>query len=330
MKKSLWAGALVLALGALPGIAFAQGADEAQKEVDKQVAKAITDAINARVTTQVATDVTTAATPNNVWVSAGQITIEQSGPGGFDFAIPALLGGWDRDVRGKALTGVSLAYYMFDETLNPSGAGQTGINIESQSFSVSPYFAFLLNPNYFITTKLNLGFTFSESDFSSTSSGGGTTTTITSQSDTFSFNYGLGGAFNALFRPGNFVLKGAARLDWSATSSTTDTSSTSRTTGAVNFTSFSSSSTSDDDSSTSYGFDGEAGYLIGSRSYLFTNVQWTDSTEGNTDASTFLSLGFEQKLGRAAALGIKYGTRISGSDSDPDVQSIFLTFRMGF
>ena len=330
MKKSLWAGALVMALGALPGIVFAQ-ADEAQKEVDKQVAKAITDAINARVTTQVATEAATATTPNNLWVSAGQISIEQQGAFGFDMSIPALLGGWDRDVRGKALTGVSFAYYRFDETLNPGGGGQSGIDIESNSFSVSPYFAFLLSPNYFITTKLNLGFSVSEADFSSTSSSGGTTTTVTSQSDIFTFNYGLGGAFNALYRPGNFVLKGAARVDWSAYSTTTDTTSTTRTTGGgFNFTGFSSSSTSDSDSSTSYGFDAEVGFVIGSRSYLFATYQWTDSTESDSDAQTFMNVGFEQKFGRAAALGIKYGTNVGGKDTDPDVQTIFLTFRMGF
>jgi hypothetical protein len=322
MKNSLAKGFVVLALGALPGLAFAQ-ADEAQKEVDKQVSKAITDAINARVTTQVATEASTSATSRNAWVSAGQIMIEQKGAGGFDLTIPAILGGFDRDVRGKALTGVSVAYYQIDETFGP-------VSFESQSFSVSPYFAFLLNPNYFITTKINLGFTMSESDFSSTSSGGGTTTTITSNSDTFSFNYGLGGAFNALYRPGNFVLKGAARLEWSAFSSTTDTNSTTRTTGAVNFTSFNSSSTSDSDSSVSYGFDGEAGVLIGPRSYLFAAYQWTDSTESGSEASTFATIGFEQKFGKAAALGAKYGTRVGGKDSDPDVTSFFVTFRMGF
>lgn len=316
MKKSLWAGALAIALGTLPGIVFAQ-ADEAQKEVDKQVAKAITDAINARVTTQVATESVAAPMANNVWVSGGQITIEQ--PGVFDMSVPAILGGWDRDVRGKALTGVSASYSQFDETF----AG--GLNFESRSFNVSPYFAFLLSPNYFITTKVGVGFTFSE--FSQSSSGfGGTTTT---EADIFSFNYGLGGAFNALFRPGNFVLKGAARLDWSGFSSTTDSTTEVRNSSG-NLVFFSSDSTSDSDSSTSYGFDGEAGLLIGSRSYLFVNYQWTDSTESDSEASTFASVGFEQKIGRSAALGFKYGTNVGGSDSDPDVQSMFITFRMGF
>ena len=324
MKKSLVKGAFVLALGTLPGLVFAQ-ADEAQKEVDKQVAKAITDAINARVTTQVVTDTTTSATPNNVWVSAGQVSIEQKGAGGFDMTIPTILGGWDRDVRGKTLTGVSLAYYQFDETLNPAGAGQTGINIESRSLSVSPYFAFLLNPNYFITTKLNIGFSFTETDFRS-SSGGFTTS---NESETFTFNYGVGGAFNALFRPGNFVLKGAAKLDWSAYSSTTDSTFETRNAGG-SLLAFGSSTTSDSDSSVTYGFDGEAGLLIGARSYLFASYQWSDSTESGSEASTFANVGFEQKFGKTAALGIKYGTRVGGKDSDPDVQTIFLTFRMGF
>lgn len=329
MKKSLWAGALAMALGVVPGIVFAQGADEAQKEVDKQVAKAITDAINARVATQVATEATTTATPNNNWVSAGQISLEQKGAGGFDMSIPAILGGWDRDVRGKALTGVSLAYYQFDETLNPSGT-QSGIEIESRSISVSPYFAFLLNPNYFITTKLNVGFSYSTSEFRfSTPAFPAGTNTTTVESNTFTFNYGLGGAFNALYRPRNFVLKGAARLDWSAFSSSTDSTSVTRNSSGT-IVGSGGSSDSNSDSSTSYGFDGEAGLLIGSRSYLFVNYQWTDSTESNSEASTFASVGFEQKIGRAAALGIKYGTKVGGSDSDPDVQSIFLTFRMGF
>jgi hypothetical protein len=325
MKKSLVKGAFVLALGTLPGVVFAQ-ADEAQKEVDKQVAKAITDAINARVTAQVATESVTAATPSNWWVSGGQITIEQKGAGGFDFAVPAILGGFDRDVRGKALTGVSMAYSRFDETLNPSGAaGQSGIDIESQTLSVSPYFAFLLSPNYFITTKINIGFTFSETSFRSTAGG----FTTTSESDTFSFNYGLGGAFNALYRPGNFVLKGAARVDWSAFSSTTDTSSETRNAGG-SLIGFSSSSTSDSDSFTSYGFDAEAGVLIGSRSYLFASYQWTDTTDSDSEASTFASIGFEQKIGKTAGLGFKYGTNVGGKDTDPDVQSFFITFRMGF
>jgi hypothetical protein len=311
MKKSLWAGALAMALGALPGIVYAQ-ADEAQKEVDKQVAKAISDAITARVTTQVATEGTTAATPNAWWVSGGQITIEQTGANAFDFAVPTILGGFDRDVRGKMLTGLSLSYSMFDETIGAA-------DIQSNSFNVSPYFAFLLSPNYFITTKLNVGFTVSTVDVS----GPG----FSSESDTFSFLYGLGGAFNALYRPGNFVLKGAAKLDWSAYSSTTDTTTTTST-GFGTFTS--SGSTSDSDSFTSYGFDAEAGLLIGSRSYLFAAYQWTDTTESDSEASTFASVGFEQKLGKAAALGFKYGTNVGAKEGEPDVQSFFVTFRMGF
>jgi hypothetical protein len=300
-----------MALGTLPGIVFAQ-ADEAQKEVDKQVAKAISDAITARVTTQVATEGTTAATPNAWFVSGGQITIEQSGANGFDLAVPTILGGFDRDVRGKILTGVSLSYSTFDESIGPA-------DMQSNSFNVSPYFAFLLSPNYFITTKLNVGFTVSSFEVSSPG--------FTSESDTFSFNYGLGGAFNALYRPGNFVLKGAARLDWSGFSSTTDTTSTTNT-GFGTFTS--SGSTSDSDSFTSYGFDAEAGLLIGSRSYLFTNYQWTDTTESDSEASTFVNVGFEQKFGKASALGFKYGTKVGGKDDEPEVESFFVTFRMGF
>jgi hypothetical protein len=311
MKKGFARSALVVALAALPGIVFAQ-ADEAQKEVDKQVAKAISDAISARVTTQVATEGTAPATPNSWYVSAGQITIEQSGANGFDFSVPTIMGGFDRDVRGKMLTGVSLSYSTFDEKIGPA-------DFQSNSFNVSPYFAFLLSPNYFITTKLNVGFTFSTFEVS----GPG----FRSESDTFSFNYGLGGAFNALHRPGNFVLKGAVRLDWNGFSSTTDSTSTTSTSFGT-FTS--SSSTSDSDSYTSYGFDAEAGYVIGSRSYLFANYQWTDTTESDSDASTFVNVGFEQKLGKAAALGFKYGTNVGGKDSDPDVQSFFITFRMGF
>ena len=303
MKKSLATGCVVLALGALPGVVFAQGADEAQKEVDKQVAKAISDAISARVTTQVVTDTASSVPPNNFWISGGAVML--SG-GGIDFTVPALIGGWDRDVRGKQLTGASVSLSRFDESIGPT-------NIESTSLNFSPYIAFLLSPNYFITTKFSVGFTTSTSDTRIPTFGGGSTTV---SSDTFTANYGVGGSFNGLFRPGNgnFVLKGAAKLDLSAFSSSTTTSG--------------GGSSSDSDSSVSYGFDGEAGYLIGSRSYAFAAYQWSDSTESGAEAQTFMNVGYEQKIGKNAGLGVKYGKSLSSKDID--VETFFVTFRMGF
>jgi hypothetical protein len=313
MKKGLAAGIVLLALGLVPGIVFAQG-DEAQKEVDKQVAKAISDAISARVTTQVVTDTATSVPPNNIWISGGQVMVTGSG---FDLSVPAIIGGWDRDVRGKQLVGASVSLSRFDDTIRVGGFNT---DIESTSLSFSPYIAFLLSPNYFVVTKASVGFTTSSTESRSTVSG----FTTTSESDTFTVNYGVGGSFNGLFRPGNFVLKGAARVDLNAYSSSTSSDSETRNSSG-SLVGFSSSSTSDSDSSVSYGFDGEAGVLIGSRSYLFAAYQWTDSTESGSEAQTFLNIGFEQKIGRDAGLGIKYGTSLGSKGVD--VETFFITFR---
>ena len=316
MKKSLSAALLLVLLGMLPGIVRAQG-DEAQKEVDKQVAKAISDAISARVTTQVVTDAATSVPEKNVWVSGGQVMVKSSA---FDLSVPAIIGGWDRDVRGKQLVGASLSLSRFDDTIRVGGFAT---DIESTSLSFSPYIAFLLSPNYFITTKASVGFTTSTTESSSTIGGFRTTT----ESDTFTVNYGVGGSFNGLFRPGNFVLKGAAKVDLNAFSSSTSSDSETRN-ASGSLVGFSSSSSSDSDSSVSYGFDGEAGVLIGSRSYLYAAYQWTDSTESGAEAQTFMNIGFEQKIGRNSALGFKYGTSLSSKDVD--VETFFITFRMGF
>lgn len=318
MKKSLSAGLLVLLLGGVPGIVLAQGADEAQKEVDKQVAKAISDAISARVTTQVVTDTATSVPARNVWVSGGQVMVESSA---FDLAVPALIGGWDRDVRGKQLVGASLSLSRLDDTI---GFGAAAVDIESTTLSFSPYIAFLLSPNYFITTKASVGFTVGSTK-SSFRIGGNTTT---SETDIFTVNYGVGGAFNALYRPGNFVLKGAARVDLSAFSSSSSTDTETRNSAGQTVCCSSYTSDSNSDSSVSYGFDGEAGVLIGSRSYLFAAYQWTDSTESGAEAQTFMNIGFEQKIGRNSGLGFKYGTSLSSKDVD--VETFFVTFRMGF
>lgn len=316
MKKSLSAALLVLLLGGVPGIVLAQG-DEAQKEVDKQVAKAISDAISARVTTQVVTDPATSAPEKNIWVSGGQVMVKSSA---FDLSVPAIIGGWDRDVRGKQLVGASLSLSRFDDTI---GAGVGAVDIESTSLSFSPYIAFLLSPNYFITTKASVGFTTSTSD-SRFTFGGNTTT---SETDTFTVNYGVGGSFNGLFRPGNFVLKGAARVDLNAYSSSSSTDTETRNSSGAVVCCSSYTTNSDSDSSVSYGFDGEAGVLIGSRSYLYAAYQWTDSTESGAEAQTFMNIGFEQKIGRNSGLGFKYGTSLG--NKGVDVETFFVTFRMG-
>lgn len=327
MKKGLAAGILLLALGVVPGIVFAQNA---QEEVDKQISKAISDAINARVTTSTAAEVASAP-PNNFWAGLGQTTIESSS---FDLSVPVLMAGFDRDVRGKAMTGASVAFYSFSDAIG-------GVQTDFYGFNVSPYFAYIFSRNYFLTAKVNLGSSYSESSRQTTTqtfSGGTTTTTNSSfSSDTTTFSYGLDAAFNVLFRPGNerFLIKGLARIGYSASESETYTFQSSSTTlspcpafGPCSFFSAGSTTTTASSDSIPYGVEGEFGMFFAPKSYGFVGVQYQDSDQPNSNA-VYGRLGYEQQFGRAAALGVKYETRLSG-DGDIDVSSIFVTFRMGF
>ena len=310
-KKSLAAIGAIISIGALPGFAHAQNV---QEEVDKQISKAIGDAINARVTAQV---VTAASAPNNLWGSVGGMKIDSTSPGAaFDLTIPTILIGYDRDIRGKYMVGVSGSYF--------STSGNLGIaNFDLKGYSVSPYFAYLFDKNFFGTVKLNVGYT-NSSVTSSVTAGGFNTHT---ESDSDALNYGLGVSLNGLYRPGNFLMKGRVGADYSGSSNYTTTSiETRNSSGTLVFYSYNSGTVSS--SSTSYGLEGELGYFFASRSYGFAGVQLSGKSK-----DVFASAGFEQGFGKASAISLKYGKKIAGDEpanTKVNVQSLFLTARFGF
>jgi hypothetical protein len=155
------AALLSLAAASLPRSAAAQSIDE---EVTKQTTRQISESIARRITATAFAPVPGSPSdlPSVLWFTGSytRLAVDDGGP---DTNVFQTIFGFDRKF-GDVFAGVSLAYARAD-----TGGG--GVDFEGESYSVTPYFAYVFNQNFFASGLF--GYTYSDGDLGGSALGTG-------------------------------------------------------------------------------------------------------------------------------------------------------------
>jgi outer membrane autotransporter protein len=140
------------------GTAFAQSSDEVEKKIREEVSRRVSDAVANRIGDQLVTgDVPAveAPSPNSAWIttSYSSITSDDSGlveefGGKFQTDLVNVTFGADHRFGDSVFVGLSGAYAAADTKFEIVDFDMD-TDLESDSFTVSPYGAYVFHPNFF-------------------------------------------------------------------------------------------------------------------------------------------------------------------------------------
>jgi Autotransporter beta-domain len=192
------------------GTAFAQSSDEVEKKIREEVSRRVSDAVANRIGEQLVTgDVLAAESPlpNSAWITTSYSSItsddsslvEEAGAK-FQTDLVNVTFGADHRFGESVFVGLSGAYAAADTKFEMTDF-DFETDLESDSFTVSPYGAYVFHPNFFASGLFSYTFSdaSSEDDF---------TGETDSDSQTFSTEL----AMNSVATVDEFVLKG--KLGW--------------------------------------------------------------------------------------------------------------------
>jgi Autotransporter beta-domain len=191
------------------GTAYAQSTDEVEKKIREEVSRRVSDAVANRIGEQLVTgDVPATESPlaNSAWIttSYSSITSDDSSmveDAGAKFQTDLVNVTFGADHRfGESLfVGLSGAYAAADGKFELDDFDDFDTDLESDSYTISPYAAYVLHPNFFVSGLFSYTYSDAQSDadfFGETDS----------DSQTFSTEL----AANTVGTIDNFVLKGKA------------------------------------------------------------------------------------------------------------------------
>lgn len=158
-SKLVLVGAMVI-LTCQFGTAFAQSSDEVEKKIREEVSRRVSDAVSNRIGEQLQQrDVpdTESPLPNSAWVttSYSSITSDDSSlteelGGKFQTDLVNLTFGFDHRFGESVFLGVSGAYASA-ETKFEIVDFDMDTDLESDSYTISPYGAYVFHPNFFVS-----------------------------------------------------------------------------------------------------------------------------------------------------------------------------------
>jgi outer membrane autotransporter protein len=190
------------------GTAFAQSSDEVEKKIREEVSRRVSDAVSNRIGEQLATgDVPAVEAPlaNSAWITTSYTSItsddssrvEKAGAE-FDADLVNVTFGVDHRFGESLFLGLSGAYAAADATFELKDF-DLDTDLESDSYTVSPYAAYVFHPNFFASGL----FSYTYSDAHSDADFIGRT-----DSDNQTFSTEL--AMNTVGTIDSFILKGKA------------------------------------------------------------------------------------------------------------------------
>jgi hypothetical protein len=174
-SKLVLVGAMVI-LTCQFGTAFAQSSDEVEKKIREEVSRRVSDAVSNRIGEQLQQrEVPDAESPlpNSAWVttSYSSITSDDSGlveenGAKFQTDLVNLTFGFDHRFGESVFLGLSGAYASA-ETKFEVVDFDFDTDLESDSFTVSPYGAYVFHPNFFVSGLFSYTYSdaSSENDF---------------------------------------------------------------------------------------------------------------------------------------------------------------------
>jgi hypothetical protein len=214
MRSFLSRLAVVAAMAILScqlGTAFAQSSDEVEKKIREEVSRRVSDAVSNRIGEQLATgDVPAIESPlaNSAWITTSYSSItsddsslvEEAGAK-FQTDLVNVTFGADHRFGESVFVGLSGAYAAADTRFELVDFDMD-TDLESDSFTVSPYGAYVFHPNFFASGL----FSYTYSDASSEND-------FTGETDSDSQTYSTEIAMNSVATVAeDFLLKG--KLGW--------------------------------------------------------------------------------------------------------------------
>ncbi len=155
------------------GTAFAQSSDEVEKKIREEVSRRVSDAVSNRIGEQLVTgDVPATESPlaNSAWIttSYSSITSDDSSlveefGGKFQTDLVNVTFGVDHRFGESVFVGLSGAYAAADTKFELTDF-DFETDLESDSFTVSPYGAYVFHPNFFASGLFSYTYSDSQSE----------------------------------------------------------------------------------------------------------------------------------------------------------------------
>ena len=309
MRSLLSRLALVGAMAVLVcqfGTAFAQSSDEVEKKIREEVSRRVSDAVSNRIGEQLVTgDVPATESPlaNSAWITTSYSSItsddsslvEEAGAE-FQTDLVNVTFGADHRFGESVFVGLSGAYAAADGKFELKDF-DFDTDLESDSYTVSPYAAYVFHPNFFVSGL-----------FSYTYSDAQTDADFIGETDSDSQTFSTELAMNAIGTIDSVILKGKA--GW-----------------RFNYTELLDTEAPGDDDVDSHALvlNGEAGYnfdwIVPYLGVQYEHVWPEDSFNGqeietgDTDF-VFLALGARGNVGEAMQIGASVRTELLNDETN--------------
>lgn len=180
--------------------------DEVEKKIREEVSRRVSDAVSNRIGDRLSGGLPTADTlANSAWITASYNDLESDHQGliehggmRFQADVVNTTFGADHRFGDSFFVGLSGSYTHADSDSKPIGGGTT-TEAENNSYTISPYAAYVIDPHFFVSGLFS--YTYSDAESKDDLTG-----TTSNNSETF----GTELAGNTVWNFGNWLLKGKA------------------------------------------------------------------------------------------------------------------------